>query len=1150
MQSRRPVDFEQRMRTLDPERSFLCEAPAGSGKTELLTQRFLTLLSGVSRPEELLAITFTRKATAGMRDRIISALRAGREAEPATENQRITWRAAQAALAANDKHGWDLLSNPNRLQIQTFDSLCARLTRALPLHSTFGAPPEIKDDPEELYRLAVRQLLLSLEQEEVWTSALGSVLTHLDNNFQALEDLCIRLLSRRQEWLPLLNHGMPMANVRARLERHLQHVNDDTVARLHLLIPGEYQRELLALAVFAAANLQRHQQASALAVCLPLDPAVGRLPDSSATGLQQWSGLLELLLTSQGQWRSALDKRIGFPTDVAKAERPLFRERKEQMVDLISRLRRVDGLLEGLRDLRLTPLCRYEDSQMSVLESLMTLLRMLTAHLTLVFSERNCVDFTEMSIRAQRALGGLEAPTDLALALDYRIHHILVDEFQDVSSAQVSLLQQLTAGWQADDGHTLFCVGDAMQSIYGFRDSNVGLFIHCKERGLGNVLLEFVSLNTNFRSHAGIVEWVNAIFTPAFPARSDISSGAVPYSAAVAYDQTRPTDPVQVLGFSGDTATVAEAEAVVAIVRTIREQAPESSIAILVRNRNHAGHILPLLREAGMRYRAVDLEPLSQHMLIQDLLSLCHALLHPADRVAWLSVFRAPWCGLKLADLLALATAGTGLTVMEQAHVCLQTVPENTPSPLSDDGRTRLQRVVPLLSQALAMQGRKPLRQWLEGVWLELGGPACLEDQVDLDNAEKFFSLLESLDDGGGLQELDTLDKAVARLYAAPDPGSNDRLQIMTIHKAKGLEFDAVIVPSLHRIPRHSTQELILWQERLTAGGERELIMAPIPPKSEDQDRIYGYLQESRKKRDAYENCRLLYVACTRARRWLYLLTQVNHHDDTAELRAPLKTSLLHTVWPTIQPELQVQPPEPASTTPVAREKPALLLRRLKSGWCVPRLPERSLLEDFIEPAEGTIGASEEDIASREVNDADAYQDPTARHVGTVVHQVLQEIGRSGLAAWDEAQLTRCSPYWRVRLLTLGVPLSMLDRALTEVRATLLAVLRDEQFQWLFADQHVQRRCEYAVSIPAAQGYRNLVIDLLLQEQNGQTWIIDYKTGRPGPGENLDAFIERQMQRYENKMELYCRAIAQLEFTPVRSALYFPLLAKWSEYVG
>ncbi len=95
----------------------------------------------------------------------------------------------------------------------------------------------------------------------------------------------------------------------------------------------------------------------------------------------------------------------------------------------------------------------------------------------LVFGERGQVDFTEVAQGAVRALGDPDAPTDLLLSLDVRIKHILVDEFQDTSISQWELLERLTAGWQPDDGRTMFVVGDPMQSIYRFREAEVGLFL-------------------------------------------------------------------------------------------------------------------------------------------------------------------------------------------------------------------------------------------------------------------------------------------------------------------------------------------------------------------------------------------------------------------------------------------------------------------------------------------------------------------------------------------------------------------------------------------------------------------------------------------------------------------------------------------------
>lgn len=147
-----------------------------------------------------------------------------------------------------------------------------------------------------------------------------------------------------------------------------------------------------------------------------------------------------------------------------------------------------------------------------------------------MFSSRNAIDFTELNLAARR--GSEDSPSNLALRLDYQLQHILVDEFQDTSSSQVDLLNRLTQGWSLGDGRTLFCVGDAMQSIYAFRGANVGLFLHCREQGLDNVLLKKIQLTTNFRSQAGLVEWINQVFSSSFPQSDDINLGAVVYSLA------------------------------------------------------------------------------------------------------------------------------------------------------------------------------------------------------------------------------------------------------------------------------------------------------------------------------------------------------------------------------------------------------------------------------------------------------------------------------------------------------------------------------------------------------------------------------------------------------------------------------------------
>ena len=183
-------DQEQRRQALDHSQSFIVQAPAGSGKTELLIQRCLTLLGLVDQPESIVAITFTRKAAAQMRHRVIGALQNASEPAPETAHENFTWKLAQAALARNDTFNWCLIEHPGRLRIQTIDSLCATFVRQMPWVSRMGAPPQPEDNVAHLYRQAATetlQMLDSPQTRDVVAAALSKLLSHLDNNFGTVE---------------------------------------------------------------------------------------------------------------------------------------------------------------------------------------------------------------------------------------------------------------------------------------------------------------------------------------------------------------------------------------------------------------------------------------------------------------------------------------------------------------------------------------------------------------------------------------------------------------------------------------------------------------------------------------------------------------------------------------------------------------------------------------------------------------------------------------------------------------------------------------------------------------------------------------------------------------------------------------------------
>jgi ATP-dependent exoDNAse (exonuclease V) beta subunit len=738
------------------------------------------------------------------------------------------------------------------------------------------------------------------------------------------------------------------------------------------------------------------------------------------------------------------------------------------------------------------------------------------------------VDFTAVSQAAVRALGDADAPTDLALALDYRIRHLLVDEFQDTSQSQYELLARLTAGWEPDDGRTLFVVGDPMQSIYRFREADVALYLRARMEGVGGVPLEPLELGANFRSDAGIVDWVNETFSYLLPEAEDLASGAVRYSPSQAVHAASEGVAVVVHPAAGRDRE-AEAEQVVALVRRARTEQPDQRIAILVRSRSHLSHIVPAFKTAGFGYQAIDIDRLVERPVVQDLHALTRALLHPADRVAWLAVLRAPWCGLALADLEAVAGFDADACILEalrQAHVIER---------LSVTGRARAARIVACLQRFADQRGRGTLRRRVEGAWLALGGPATAVEATDLADAETYLATLDDLERGGDLADFAELDAAVARLYARPDPAADERLQIMTIHKAKGLEFDTVILPGLGYAPRESDKPLLRWMERPREHGDSDLLLAPIRARSRAEDSIYDYLEQLDKVKGEHEDGRLLYVAATRARRRLHLVGHANVRNGRP---APARRSLLERLWPAVGRHFEGLAEEPdaegkASVT--ATVQPRNVLRRLTADWSPPPLAASVIAPR--PPAAAASGSNDVEFS---------WASETAKHVGTVVHRALQRIADEGLDDWSlVSAATRRSAHER-DLRRLGVPETELEGATARVTAALSAAVADERARWLFAP-HAEAHSELRLTGLVGGDLIDIAIDRTFVDGDGLRWIVDYKTG-VHEGADPEGFLDNERERYRAQLERYAVLVARFDARPIRLALYFPLMRGWREW--
>ncbi len=1123
-------DEAARSRALDVA-SFIVEAPAGAGKTELLTQRFLRLLAVVDHPEEVLALTFTNKAATEMRDRILGSLeRAARGEMPEQAHRQLTFGLARQVLAHDAERGWGLLGHPGRLRITTLDALCASLARQMPYLSRFGAQPGVAEDADAHYATAARRTLEMVEAGTPDAEVVAAALAFMDNNAGRLEKLLITMLGRRDQWL---HHAARIESgaMKGEVEAGFAALIERDLATVAALLDRRIQSLLMPLARFAAANAPG-----------VLDAIFGwNSPLTAAIAdLAQWQAVAGLLLTGSGTLRKTVDKRIGFPADKE------FGDQKKAMLELLGELRGVAGLEEALAMLVKLPQPELSDGEWATVECFSRLLRLAAGQLWLAFQEAGEVDFIEIAARAGLALGDDEAPTDLAQALDYRIRHLLVDEFQDTSPTQVGLIEKLTRGWMPDDGRTLFVVGDPMQSIYRFRKADVGLFLRVRERGIGDIRLAHLRLFRNNRSYPGIVDWVNAAFPDIFPAADSPEAGAVRYAESAATRPPRTDSGVEVhpvIEHEGSDSVGEEACRILAIIQQTRRQAPKERIAVLVRARSHLDALVAEIRRSDpeLRFQAVDIEGLDGRQHVQDLLTLFRALHHRADRVHWLALLRAPWCGLKLADLHALAADDKKSTIWQLMQ------DESRLARLSEDGQQRLKHVRSVLQLAFAGRGRQHPRRWLEGVWLMLGGPRCLEAPEALNDVDAFFALVDRLVAARNLSA-ETLAADAAELYAPTDP-LGDALQLMTIHKSKGLEFDTVILPGLHRATGGNDSHLLLWDEVAGADGHEHLLVAPMKAKApltgpgNGEASAYDYLKKLEAERAAHEDERLLYVAATRAIRTLHLVgVAVADEQKDDGLKPPAAGTLLKLLWPGVPPgDLLRGGVQPVFAAALGAGKPAEPNVSAFDPACfVPPLVR--LAEVAVPEALRQIPGGPRPTANPLDLDATESGLSLEASVGTLVHRCLELVAKNGLEKWAtlgpaaDSMATRIAalqPAWRRWLRAQGHGEAEAESGAAEAVAALARTLDTATGRWLLT-AHPEAAAEQAWSSRDGNATVNHVIDRIFVAE-GARWIIDYKTVRLPDGE-LAARAEEYRPQLERYAGLFCG-----DPLPLRMAIFFPL---------
>ncbi|MDG1820008.1 MAG: 3'-5' exonuclease, partial [Porticoccaceae bacterium] len=433
------------------------------------------------------------------------------------------------------------------------------------------------------------------------------------------------------------------------------------------------------------------------------------------------------------------------------------------------------------------------------------------------------------------------------------------------------------------------------------------------------------------------------------------------------------------------------------------------------------------------------------------------------------------------------------------------------------------------------------------------GGPATLNGSGDLSYVRTFLDLLEQWQTAGTVADWVGFQEAVKQLYAAPSPdNTNDEdsqspqtvIQLMTIHKSKGLEFDHVILPGLTRTSGSDKKPLLRWSQHIDDHNQLSLVMAPLGAHDQEDDSVYKYLKQEDTFKARLENTRVLYVAATRAIRNLYLSASLNPTTNDG-WKKPGKGSLLAPIWKTIEKGIDEQrysvEQEIDSDTTKSKEKSSSPLPSASLNH-IRRLPSEFKAQI---PSRGSMLVNSEETQSVTENQTEQNLSNRARLMGTVLHRTLKQIANEGINNWPENRIDTMPSAWAAQLKEQGILAT--SEELASLSSAISTMLADPKGQWILHN-HEKAQSEQALGYyqPEQNRAGTSVIDRTFIDQ-GLRWIIDYKFSAPAESETQSQFIARQTQTYQGQLKHYANLYKGLEKNPVRCALYFPQIPLFIE---
>lgn len=1085
-----PHDGVVRALSIDPRRSMVLMAPAGSGKTTQLLFRALACLTVAQRPEEILAITFTNKAAGEIVERVMAALAmAATGVEPTLPHELPLYRLSRLVLERDKALGWNLQLNPSRLRIMTFDSFCASLAAKTPIMSGLGGG-RTTEDPRLIYRDAILETLGSVNDESIpddLRDALEAVLAFSKNRFELLVPMFGALLSKRDQWVgDVLNLDI------ASMSQAVTSLVATAAGEAQAAINGSGLSDAVSILQRASGELDGFEWAT--------NPVL----DASVEGLDFLRAFAGFMLTTEGKLRAVVNVKNGMPAghQITKAMNNLLKSLKEDDTGLGATLLTVKSL----------PDSEYPERSAAMAMHLTTILRYLMANLMLAFDSTATVDFPEVAQRAIQSLGVGGEIGDALLEED-RICHLMVDEAQDTSPAQYTLLTKLIEGWEPGDNRSVFFCADPQQSIYLFRGATVETFTQMvDERAFGPKELEIHHLVVNFRSSPAVVEWNNDTYEQVFAGTQSTFVRSIAFRDIEGGVHLEPIS----------SGAMGEAARVVEIIKSEFAKDPEQSIAILVRARSHLKEILPALKEAGISASGTDIDPIAESQPVSEVIALIRALWHSADRTAWISVLRSAFVGLSWADCLAVSQGHNVIPIA----LGMESVRES----LSDEGKVRAKRLLDVLESIKTASRGDELVWAARSAWVSLGGVSTV-DVTEMGDVNTVFSLLLKFTATGDLVDPQAFFNAVDKLYASPKAG---QVQVMTIHRSKGLEFDVVILPALQKGSAPDDVPLFYWRR---VNGH--FVLAPnLGGQDEDapESRLFKFVGKMVKTDIRSEISRLGYVGTTRPKRHLYLLACINACGEDKEVKAP-QGSLLNCLWAATGDVFGNAPVSDTVTREIISGVPSKA--RLEATFTV-ELPTDCFIPAATNDSLPTENELEDELRESEGNDF------RAKTIGIVYHRVVELISKEGGESWTVDRLDTKTQAIASMLRREGFPIREIPEAVRHIHGLVATTLNSERGRWL-----LKKREEGGQEVKVS-GYRggrwiHRILDRPFVD-DGFYWITDWKSASCPEGLSVEAFLDRQVKKYSAKMNEYKQAVIDAGITlPIRLGLYLPAVDGFAE---